>query len=120
MTVTWDGGEKDYYPCGSGMAHWRHGVRGSTAACADQDRSERYGRLHSLAPLRLAAEFRDAGIPLTECRPWARVDLTSAELKALSDGETAELEFGPDHTITVGMDEHVDFNIIGYRLNSYD
>jgi len=120
MTVAWDGGGQAVAPCGTGLATWIHGVRESMLACSDRDRSEGYGRVHSLAPLRLARQLRDSALPTTECAPSLRIDLTEDEYRELEGKGSVELEAGPDHTVTVGCGVYDDFMSLGHRLGGYD
>ena len=120
MTLAWDGGDKDYLPSSSGITTWRHGMRDTSIACPDRDGSERYGRLHSLLPLRIARLIRDSNLPTTNCRPTLRIDLTKDEYLELEDGGSVVLEVGPEHTITVGNGTYDEFMTLPYRLGGFD
>ena len=96
---------------GTGIARWRNGVRISDWASKMFDRSEPFGALHSLRPLRIAKAIRDAGFAETECRPTLRWNLTAAGLEALRDGESITIPIGPAHEVTIGSARGADFHV---------
>ena len=120
LTVLWDGGAKEWLTCGCGMTTWRYGMREESRTCEDDDRTAPYATLRSMIPLSLAKRIRDAGITRTKVRPHLRVDLTGDQFRELWDGESIELELGPDLVVSVGRREEDDFDLICHRLNGYD